>query len=44
MKNIGCASILRLTDGAEVGAFDPGPIVGGLENTGWIDILTGITA
>jgi sugar lactone lactonase YvrE len=34
----------RLSDGAEVGAFDPGPIVGGVENTGWIDILTGISA
>jgi hypothetical protein len=27
-----------------VGAFDLGPSVGGVENTGWIDILTGITA
>jgi len=33
-----------LSDGAEVGVFDPGPTVGGVENTGWIDILTGITA
>ena len=23
--------------------FDPGPTVCGVENTGWIDILTGIT-
>jgi len=34
----------RLSDGAAVGVFDPGPTVGGVENTGWIDILTGITA
>ncbi len=34
----------RLSDGAEVGTFDPGPTVGGVENTGWIDLLTGITA
>jgi hypothetical protein len=36
--------INRLSDGAEVGAFDPGPTVGGVENTGWMDILTGISA
>ena len=36
--------INRLSDGAEVGAFDPGPTVGGVENTGWVDILTGISA
>jgi hypothetical protein len=34
----------RLSDGAELGAFDPGPTVGGVENTGWMDILTGISA
>ncbi len=34
----------RLSDGAELGYFDPGPTVGGVENTGWIDVLTGITA
>ena len=34
----------RLSDGAEVGTFEPGPIVGGVDKTGWIDILTGITA
>jgi hypothetical protein len=34
----------RLSDGAEVGVFDPGPTVGGVENTGWIDLLTGINA
>ena len=38
------SGINRLSDGAEVGVFDPGPTVGGVENTGWIDILTGITA
>ena len=36
--SIACATARRL------GAFDPGPTVGGVENTGWIDILTGITA
>jgi len=34
----------RLSDGAELGAFDPGPAVGGVESTGWTDILTGISA
>ncbi|HVV74043.1 MAG TPA: hypothetical protein VHI52_21495 [Verrucomicrobiae bacterium] len=34
----------RLSDGAAVGVLDPGPNVGGVENTGWIDILTGISA
>ena len=34
----------RLSDGAEVGVFEPGEIVGGVKNTGWIDLLTGITA
>jgi hypothetical protein len=34
----------RLSDGAAVGTFEPGPTVGGPRNTGWIDILTGITA
>ncbi|HEY3856803.1 MAG TPA: hypothetical protein VGO67_20655 [Verrucomicrobiae bacterium] len=34
----------RLSDGAAVGEFDPDASVGGVENTGWIDILTGITA
>ncbi len=34
----------RLSDGAAVGMFDPGPTVGGVEATGWIDIFTGITA
>jgi hypothetical protein len=26
------------------GQHDPGPSLGGVENTGWIDILTGIAA
>jgi len=43
-KERGRIGINRLSDGAEVGVFDPGPTVGGVENTGWIDILTGITA
>jgi hypothetical protein len=34
----------RLSDGAPVGVLDPGPSVGGTEKTGWVDILTGITA
>ena len=34
----------RLSDGTAVGVFDPGPAVGGVENTGWIDILTSMTA
>jgi hypothetical protein len=34
----------RLSDGAEVGLLDPGPTLGGVENTGWIDVFTGITA
>jgi len=34
----------RLSDGVPVGTLDPGSTVGGLEKTGWIDILTGITA
>ena len=34
----------RLSDGTEVGTFDPGPTLGGVANTGWIDLLTGINA
>jgi hypothetical protein len=34
----------RLGDGAEVGILEPNATVGGVENTGWIDLLTGITA
>ncbi len=43
-KDRGRIWVNRLSDGAEVGVFDPGPSVGGVENTGWIDLLTGITA
>ena len=31
-------------DGSEIGVLDPGPTVGGVEKTGWIDLLTGINA
>jgi len=43
-KTRGQIWVNRLSDGAEVGMFDPGPTVGGVENTGWIDLLTGITS
>ncbi len=43
-KTRGRIWVNRLSDGAEVGVFDPGPTVGGVENTGWIDLLTGINA
>jgi hypothetical protein len=43
-KERGLVFVNRLGDGAPVGAFDPGETVGGTKNTGWIDILTGITA
>ncbi len=43
-KERGRIHINRLSDGAEVGVLDPGPTVGGIENTGWMDLLTGITA
>jgi len=43
-KERGRIRVNRLSDGAEVGVFDPGPTVGGVGNTGWIDLLTGITA
>ncbi|HEX2971393.1 MAG TPA: hypothetical protein VHP11_03620 [Tepidisphaeraceae bacterium] len=43
-KERGRIWINRMSDGAEVGVLDPGPTVGGVEATGWIDILTGITA
>ena len=34
----------RPSDGAKVGVFDPGETVGGNKNTGWMDVMTGITA
>ena len=43
-KERGRIWVNRLSDGAEVGVFDPGATVGGVENTGWIDLLTGINA
>jgi hypothetical protein len=43
-KERGRVFVNRLSDGAAVGVFEPGPTVGGVENTGWIDILTGISA
>lgn len=43
-KGRGRVWVNRLSDGAEVGVFAPGPTVGGVENTGWIDLLTGINA
>ncbi len=43
-KERGRIGVNRLSDGAEVGVLDPGEIVGGNHNTGWMDILTGITA
>jgi len=43
-KQRGRIWINRMSDGEELGVFDPGPSLGGVENTGWIDILTGITA
>ncbi len=43
-KERGRVWVNRLSDGAAVGMFEPGPVVGGAENTGWIDILTGISA
>jgi hypothetical protein len=36
--------INRLSDGAAMGRLEPGPSLGGVENTGWIDVFTGITA
>jgi hypothetical protein len=43
-KERGRVHVNRLSDGAAIGVFDPGPTVGGVEKTGWVDILTGITA
>ena len=37
-------SLGRLCDGAEAGVFDSGETVGGNQNTGWMDVMTGITA
>ena len=43
-KERGRIGVNRLSDGAEIGVFDPGPTVGGNPNTGWMDVMTGITA
>jgi hypothetical protein len=43
-KERGRIYVNRLSDGAPVGVLDPGPKLGGVEKTGWVDILTGITA
>jgi hypothetical protein len=43
-KERGRVFVNRLSDGAAMGVFNPGEAVGGTKNTGWIDILTGITA
>ncbi len=43
-KERGRVHVDRLTNGAAVGVFDPGLTVGGVDKTGWVDILTGITA
>jgi hypothetical protein len=43
-KERGRVWVNRMSDGAQVGVFDPGPTVGGVESTGWVDILTGISA
>ncbi len=43
-KERGRVGVNRLADGAAIGTLDPGGTVGGNKNTGWMDILTGITA
>ena len=43
-KERGRIGVNRLSNGAEVGVFDPGETVGGNQNTGWMDVMTGITA
>jgi len=43
-KERGRIWVNRLSDGAELGVLEPGPTVGGVNNTGWIDLLTGINA
>lgn len=43
-KERGRVFVNRLSDGAPVGVFDPGPTVGGVDKTGWVDVLTGVTA
>lgn len=43
-KERGRIGINRLSDGAFVGLLEPNATVGGIDNTGWIDLLTGISA
>ena len=43
-KTRGQIWVNRLSDGTEIGMFDPGETVGGVKNTGWIDLLAGINA
>jgi hypothetical protein len=43
-KERGRVFVNRMSDGSAVGVLEPGPTVGGVENTGWVDILTGINA
>lgn len=43
-KERGRIFVNRLRDGAPVGVLEPDETVGGVEATGWIDLLTGITA
>jgi hypothetical protein len=43
-KERGRSIMNRIFDGGSVGVLDPCPSVGGVKKTGWIDILTGITA
>ena len=42
-KERGRIGVNRLNDGAEAGVFEPGETVGGNQNTGWMDVMTGIT-
>ena len=43
-KTRGRLWVNRIQDGTEVGTFEPGPTVGGVENTGWTHLLTGSNA
>lgn len=43
-KERGRIHVNRMGDGAEVGVLEPGPTVGGLDKTGWVDILSGMSA
>jgi hypothetical protein len=43
-KQRGRIWINRISDGSPVGVLVPGPEVGGPDKTGWIDLLTGISA